>query len=440
MNHYWQKEIETMPRRELEALQLERLKGAVARVWNSAPRQRAKLEAAGVRPEDIRTLDDLRRIPFTVKDDFRDNYPFGLFARPMKEIVRLQGSSGTTGKPTMAGYTRADLDTWANLIARLAAAVGVSDEDIAQISFGYGLFTGGFGLHYGLEKLGATVLPLSSGNTERQLMLMEDFGVTVLIATPSYATYLSETVREKGLRDKLRLRVGLFGGEGCTHEMRRRIEDNLGIIATDNYGMCELTGPGISGECLERNGMHFAEDHFLPEIIDPDTGESLPEGSLGELVVTTLTKEALPVLRYRTRDITRLTYEPCRCGRTHARMDKVTGRSDDMLIIKGVNVFPSQIEGVLMRMEHVSPHYLLLVRREGYMDTLEVQVELNDEALLEKFALLEGLQGRIKERLRSVLGLGAKVTLVGPKTIERFQGKAKRVIDLRNNESATTNR
>lgn len=429
---YWQKDIETMPRPELQALQLKRLQAIVARVWAEAPVQRKKLEAAGVRPEDIRTLHDIRRIPFTVKDDFRDNYPYGLFVKPMKEIVRLQGSSGTTGKPTMAGYTRGDLDTWANLIARLAMAVGVTDEDVAQISFGYGLFTGGFGLHQGLEKLGVTVLPLSAGNTERQLMMMEDMGVTVLIATPSYATYMSEVVREKGIRGRLKLRVGLFGGEGCTAEMRARIEENFGIVATDNYGMCELTGPGVSGECLERSGLHFAEDHFYPEIIDPDTGEVLPEGETGELVLTTLTKEAMPILRYRTRDITRLTTEPCTCGRTHTRMDKVTGRSDDMLIIKGVNVFPSQIEGVLMSMEGVSPHYLLLVRREGYMDTLEVQVELADASLLETFSLLEGLRQAIREKLRSVLGLDTKVTLVGPRTIERFQGKAKRVVDMRN--------
>ncbi len=430
---YWQKDIETMPRHELSDLQLTRLRAVVARIWETAPVQRRKMEQAGVTPEQIRSLDDIRRLPFTVKDDFRDNYPFGLFSVPMKQVVRLQGSSGTTGKPTMAGYTRGDLDTWANLIARLAAAVGVSDEDIAQISFGYGLFTGGFGLHQGLEKLGATVLPMSSGNTEKQLMLMQDFGTTVLIATPSYASYMSELVREAGIRDKLRVRVGLFGGEGCTSEMRARIEENFGIIATDNYGMCELTGPGVSGECLERNGLHFAEDHFFPEIIDPETGEVLPEGEKGELVITTLTKEAMPVLRYRTRDITRLTREPCRCGRTHARMDKVTGRSDDMLIIKGVNVFPSQIESVLMTLEHVSPHYLLFVRHEGYMDTLEVQVELQDASLLETYALLEGQQRSIREKLRSVLGLDTKVTLVGPKTIERFQGKAKRVIDLRKN-------
>ncbi len=428
---FWQKDIETMPRGALRALQLERLRETVARIYKSAPVQRRKLEEAGVTPEKLKSLDDVKHIPFTVKDDFRQNYPFGMFAVPMKQVARLQGSSGTTGKPTMAGYTRNDLDTWANLIARLAAAVGVTDEDIAQVAFGYGLFTGGFGLHQGLEKLGATVLPMSSGNTEKQLMLMEDFGVTVLIATPSYATYLSEVTRQNGTRDRLRLRVGLFGGEGCTAEMRTRIEENFGIIATDNYGMCELTGPGVAGECAERAGLHFAEDHFLPEIIDPDTGEILPEGETGELVISTLTKEAMPILRYRTRDITRITYEPCRCGRTHARMDKVTGRSDDMLIIKGVNVFPSQIESVLMPIGHISPHYLLLVRHEGYFDTLEVQVELTDGSLLESYGRLEALQREIREKMRSVLGLDVKITLVGPGSIERFQGKAKRVVDLR---------
>ncbi len=429
---YWQKDIETMPRAKLKELQLERLKAQLVRIEKQCPVQWGKLKDAGVTPEKFASLDDLQHIPFTRKADFRDSYPFKMFAVPMKEVVRLQGSSGTTGKPTIAGYTRNDLTVWADLIARLATAVGVTDADIAQISFGYGLFTGGFGLHYGLEHLGATVLPLSSGNTDRQLMLMEDFQVSVLIATPSYATYMSEVVAERGIRDKLKLRVGLFGGEGCTAEMRDRIEHNFGIIATDNYGMCELTGPGVAGECLERSGLHFAEDHFLPEIIDPETGELLPEGESGELVITTLSKEALPVLRYRTGDITKLSYEPCRCGRTHVRMDKVTGRSDDMLIIKGVNVFPSQIESVLMTMEHISSHYMLYVRHESFVDTLEVQVELQDAELLESYGLLEGLTRQIKDKLHSVLGLTTKVTLVGPKTIERFQGKARRVVDLRN--------
>lgn len=427
----WQPDIESMPRDEIVKLQNERLKETVAHIWAHAPVQRAKLEAAGLSQSDIQTTDDLVNVPFTIKDDFRDSYPFGLFAVPQKEIVRLQGTSGTTGKPTIAGYTRRDLTTWADLIARLATAVGVTDEDTAQVSFGYGLFTGGFGLHQGMERIGATVLPLSSGNTERQLMMMQDIGTTVLIATPSYALYLSEAAREMAVRDKLKLKVGLFGGEGCTPEMRMQIEENLGIIATNNYGMCELIGPGLSGECQERDGLHIAEDHFFPEIIDPDTGKRLPYGEQGELVVTTLTKEGLPLLRYRTRDITCLYTEPCACGRTHIRMSPTRGRSDDMLIIKGVNVFPSQIESVLIGTEHIGPHYLLLVRREGIVDTLEVQVELINSDVLDSYSELEKIQTIIREKLRSVLGLTVKVTLVGPKTIERFQGKAKRVIDLR---------
>jgi len=427
----WQPEIETLSRAEINELQNERLRETVSHIFKNAPIQRAKLEAASLTPGDIQTTDDLVKVPFTVKNDFRDSYPFGMFAVPQREIVRLQGTSGTTGKPTIAGYTRRDMVTWADLIARLATAVGVTDEDIAQISFGYGLFTGGFGLHQGMERIGVTVLPMSSGNTERQLMMMQDIGTTVLIATPSYALYISEMAHEAGIKDKLKLRVGLFGGEGCTPEMRAKIEENLGITATNNYGMCELIGPGLSGECFERDGLHIAEDHFFPEIIDPDTGKRLPYGQQGELVVTTLTKEGLPLLRYRTRDITCLYTEPCTCGRTHIRMAPTRGRSDDMLIIKGVNVFPSQIESVLIGMPHIGPHYLLLVRREGVSDTLEIKVELTDSSVLEKYSELEKIQQRIKDKLRVILGLNVKVSLVAPKTIERFQGKAKRVVDLR---------
>ncbi|MCL2081010.1 MAG: phenylacetate--CoA ligase [Oscillospiraceae bacterium] len=427
----WQPELETLSRDAVKELQNERLRETAAHIFKNAPVQRAKLEAAGLKPEDIQTTDDLTRVPFTVKDDFRDSYPFGMFAVPGREIVRLQGTSGTTGKPTIAGYTRRDLAMWADLIARLATAVGVTEDDLAQVSFGYGLFTGGFGLHQGMERIGATVLPMSSGNTERQLMMMQDMGTTVLIATPSYALYISELAAEMGVKENLKLRVGLFGGEGCTPEMRVKIEENLGIIATNNYGMCELIGPGLSGECMERDGLHIAEDHFFPEIIDPDTGERLPYGEQGELVVTTLTKEGLPLLRYRTRDITCLYDEPCACGRTHIRMSPTRGRSDDMMIIRGVNVFPSQIESVLIGMKHIGPHYLLLVRREGAADTLEVKVELTDASVLERFSELERIQQRIKDKLRVVLGLNVKVSLVAPKTIERFQGKAKRVVDLR---------
>jgi len=429
---YWQEKLETMDRRSIEKLQTERFVDTFNRVYRNIPFFRARYDESGVTPEQIKTLDDIRRIPFTRKSDFRDNYPFGLFATPLKEVVRLHASSGTTGRPTVVGYNRRDMDTWSDLIARLAAAVGVTDEDVAQIAFGYGLFTGAFGLHQGLEKLGATVIPMSSGNTDKQLMLMEDFGTTVLIATPTYAMYLSEVAAERGLRDRLKVRVGLFGGEGCTAEMRQKIEENFGIIATDNYGMSELMGPGVSFECIERDGLHIAEDHFYAEIINPDTGEVLPAGETGELVITTLTKQTLPVLRYRTGDITRLNYEPCKCGRTHVRMDKVKGRSDDMLIIKGVNVFPSQIESVLMRMESIGPHYQLIVRREGYMDSLQVNVELTDASMLERYSELEALQKKIHDQLRSVLGLDTRINLVEPKTIERFQGKAKRVVDLRN--------
>ncbi len=428
---YWNKEMETMPRDKIRQLQDERIKWTVDRIFSKVPYMREKYDAAGVRPEHIRCAEDLKNIPFMTKDDFRNNYPFGLNAVPVKDIVRVHGSSGTTGKPTIVGYTKNDLDLWSDLVARLAVAVGVSDGDIAQICFGYGLFTGAFGLHQALEKIGALVIPMSSGNTDRQFMIMEDFQTSVLISTPSYAMYMSELADEKGIREKLNLRVGLFGGEGATHEMQSRIEKSLGIIATDNYGMSELIGPGVSGECLERDGLHIAEDHFIAEIIDPDTLEVLPEGETGELVITSLTKEALPIIRYRTRDIARITYEPCKCGRTHARMSKVMGRSDDMLIIKGVNVFPSQIESVLMGMDQVGPHYHLTVRHEGFMDTLEVSVELLDGSLLEKYSELEKLQRLVRERLRSVLGLDTKVTLAEPKSMERFMGKAKRVTDLR---------
>ncbi len=424
--------METMPREELRKLQLERLQNTVSRVYDNVPYERAKFDAAGVSPADIKSLDDLRRLPFTTKDDLRENYPCDLFAVPRRDVVRIHASSGTTGKPTVVGYTRHDMDVWSELIARLAVAAGVVPEDTAQISFGYGLFTGAFGLHQGLERIGVAVIPMSSGNSEKQLMIMQDFEPTVLVATPSYAIYLGEMVRKAGIRDKLKLRIGLFGGEGCTEGMRRKIEEDLGIFATDNYGMSELIGPGVSGECSHRCGLHVAEDHFFAEIIDPETCETLPYGEVGELVITSLTKEALPIIRYRTRDIASLNPEPCACGRTHVRMSRVTGRSDDMLIIKGVNVFPSQIESVLMEITEIGPHYQLVLRREGFLDTLEVNVELIDGSVLEQYSKLIGIQEGIRKRLHSVLGLDTKVNLVEPDTIERSQGKAKRVIDLRN--------
>lgn len=428
-----------MRRADIEALQLQKLKKMVDYCYNNIPFYHERLQEAGVTGDKIKTLSDIQYIPFTTKDDIRDNYPFGMMACPMKNIVRIHASSGTTGKPTVGVYTKKDIDTWAELIARIGAASGVTDEDIIQIAFGYGLFTGALGLHYGLEKLGATVIPASSGNSEKQLMMMRDFGVTGLVATPSYAIYLSELVREGEYPlSAYKLRHGILGSEGCTAEMRERIERNFGIRVTDNYGMTELGGPGVSGECECRCGLHFAEDAFLPEIIDPDTLERKAPGEAGELVVTTLLREGFPVLRYRTKDITRINYEPCACGRTHARMDKVMGRTDDMLIIKGVNVFPSQIESVLVGTKGISdrigPHYQLVVRRKNYMDNLEVKVELIDASLLSSFRELEVLQRAIHDRLKSVLGLETKVTLAEPKSLERFQGKAKRVLDLRNME------
>ncbi len=432
---FYQKEIETMDRRSLEALQLERLRRMVDYCYENVPFYHDRLQKAGVTGSKIKSLSDLQYIPFTTKEDIRDNYPFGMLAQPLKKIVRIHASSGTTGKPTVGAYTQGDLDLWADHVARVAMAAGATADDIFQISFGYGLFTGALGLHYGLERIGATVIPASSGNTEKQLMMFRDFGVTGLVATPSYAVYLGEMVRESGYPpEAYRLRIGLLGSEGCTEGMRERIERNLGLFVTDNYGMTELGGPGVAGECEYRCGLHFAEDAFLPEIIDNETLEPKNPGESGELVVTTLLREGMPVLRYRTKDITRLNYEPCRCGRTHARMEKVMGRTDDMLIIKGVNVFPSQIESVLVGTEKVGPHYQLVVRRRHYMDQLEVKVELVSAELLESFGELEALQRRIHDRLKSVLGLEAKVTLVEPKSLERFQGKAKRVLDLRSED------
>ena len=430
---FYQKDVETMRRADIEALQLQKLKKMVDYCYNNIPFYHERLQAAGVTGDKIKTLSDIQYIPFTTKDDIRDNYPFGMMACPMKDVVRIHASSGTTGKPTVGVYTQKDIDTWAELIARIGAASGVTNEDIIQISFGYGLFTGALGLHYGLERLGATVIPASSGNTQKQLMMFRDFGVTGLLATPSYALYLGEMVKESPYPSSAyKLRIGLLGSEGCTEEMRTQIEKNLHMFVTDNYGMTELGGPGVSGECELRCGLHFAEDHFLPEIIDQDTLEHKAPGEVGELVVTTLSREGMPVLRYRTKDITRINYEPCACGRTHARMDKVMGRTDDMLIIKGVNVFPSQIESVLVGMEHVGPHYQLIVRKKNFLDTLEVKVELNNGELLQSYGELEAVQHKIHDRLKSVLGLETKVTLAEPKSLERFQGKAKRILDLRN--------
>ncbi|MEG1845894.1 MAG: phenylacetate--CoA ligase [Oscillospiraceae bacterium] len=430
---FFQKNIETMSRKAIEELQLERLKKTVDYCYKNVPFYTKRLDEAGVTADKIKSLSDIKYIPPTTKADLRDNYPFGLFAVPMKEIVRIHASSGTTGKPTVVGYTKNDLDMWSDCVARICAAAGATDEDVVQISFGYGMFTGALGLHYGLEKLGCAVVPNSSGNTEKALMYMRDFKTTALVATPSYALYMAETAKELSYpMSDYNLRLGLFGSEGCTPEMRTQIENGWDIIATDNYGMSELMGPGVSGECTHRCGLHINEDYFLPEIVDPNTLEALDEGETGELLITTLTKEGIPLLRYRTRDISKLNYEPCKCGRTFARMDKIKGRSDDMLKIRGVNVFPSQIESVLVGMEKVSPHYQLIVRREGYADTLEVQVELSDNSLLESFGKIQDLQTNIKKEIQTVLGIQCKVSIVEPKTIERFVGKAKRVVDLRN--------
>ncbi|MDD2458225.1 MAG: phenylacetate--CoA ligase [Eubacteriales bacterium] len=423
---------ETMNRSEMAALQLTRLQETVSRVYERVAFYRDRMDAIGLKPSDIKSLKDIEKIPFTVKNDLRDHYPTGMFAEDTRAIVRYHASSGTTGKPIIVGYTRNDMAVWTDCCARLAAAAGVTADDVCQVAFGYGMFTGGFGLHYGLEHLGAAVIPHSSGNSERQLMFMQDLGTTVLIATPSYALHLSEIMAEQGIApEDLKLRVGLFGGEGHTPEMRRLIEMRLGITDTQNYGLTEITGPGVSYECLAFEGMHINEDHFYPEIIDPVTGETLPEGEEGELVLTTLTKEGIPMLRYRTKDITRLNYEPCSCGRTLVRMDLVRGRSDDMMVIRGVNVFPSQIEAVLMTIHGIGPHYQIIVTTEHFMDQIEVQVELVDASRLESYRELEDLTHEIRHKIRTVLQIDVRVKLLSPQTLERTAGKAKRVIDLR---------
>ncbi|MHB9025191.1 MAG: phenylacetate--CoA ligase family protein [Armatimonadota bacterium] len=422
---------ECMDRSELQALQLRRMKDVIARVYNHVPMYRNHCKEQGVTPLDLQTLADLRHFPFTVKNDYRENYPFGLFAVPMEEVVRIHSSSGTTGKPTVVGYTQNDVNLWAEVMARTMGCAGITRKDILQVCYGYGLFTGGLGVHYGAERLGATVIPISGGNTKRQVMVMEDFGSTALASTPSYALYMAEVAEEMGVSDKLKLRVGIFGAEPWSEAMRHDLERNLNLMAIDIYGMCELIGPGVSSECECQQGLHIFEDHFYPEIIDPDTEEVLPPGSRGELVVTTVTKEAAPVIRYRTRDITSLNYERCACGRTMVRMDRVTGRSDDMLIIRGVNVFPSQLEDVLVNIEGTAPHYQLHVTREGTLDELELWVEVTEAVLKDEIRALETLARRITGEIQSALNVNCRVKLVEPKTIERSEGKAKRVIDHR---------
>lgn len=429
----YDEEFETLPREALEALQLKRLQAVVQRVYATVPFYKKQFDEIKFRPEQIKSLDDLRRIPFTVKDDLRDNYPFHMFAVPMSSVVRIHASSGTTGKPTVVGYTARDISLWADLMARTLMAAGATRSDIVHNAYGYGLFTGGLGVHYGSERLGASVIPVSGGNTKRQIMLLQDFGPTVLTCTPSYALYLAEAAEEMGVDiSKLRLRVGIFGAEPWSERMRDEIERKMGIDALDIYGLSEVIGPGVAIECIEaKKGLHIFEDHFLPEIIDPETGENLPWGEEGELVITTMTKEAFPIIRYRTRDITKIYPEPCRCGRTLVRMGRVTGRSDDMLIIRGVNVFPSQIESVLMNIKEVAPHYMLIVDRDGQLDTLEVQVEVNENVFHDEVKILQILQGRIQKEIRETLGVTCKVRLVEPHTIQRSQGKAQRVVDNR---------
>jgi len=417
----------------LRALQSQRLRESVARVYETVPHYRAKLDAAGVKPADIRGLEDIGRLPFTTKDDLRETYPFGLFAAPMEEVVRLHASSGTTGKSTVVGYTRGDVRMWAEVIARTLAAGGTHRGDAVQNSYGYGLFTGGLGLHYGAELIGASVIPTSGGQTRRQVQIMQDFGSTVLCCTPSYALVIAEAGREMGVDfGKLPLRVGFLGAEPWSQTMRLEIEAAAGIDALDIYGLSEIIGPGVSFECLHKAGLHVNEDHFYPEVINPDTGEPVAEGELGELVFTAFTKEALPLLRYRTRDLSVLIPGPCQCGRTLRRMEHVTGRSDDMLIIRGVNVFPSQIEEVLVGIEGTTPNYLLVVdRKPRQMDELEVQVEVSAETFSDEMAKLEALTARIRREIESVLGLTVSVRLVEPKMLARSEGKARRVMDRR---------
>lgn len=429
----WDPRHETIDRELLEGLQLTRLREMLARVYERVPFYREALDEAGFAPGAVASLDDLGRLPFTEKSDFRDHYPYGLFAVPLEEVVEIHSSSGTTGKAVVGGYTTADLDTWAELVCRLAVAAGAHAGDVAQVAFGYGMFTGGFGLHYGLQRAGVTVVPISAGNTARQITVMQDFGTTIIIATPSYALYMGEVIQKRQVDPgSLRLRLGMFGAEACSEEMRAQIEARLPIVATDNYGLTELTGPGVAGECECRSGMHISEDHFIAECLDPVTGAPVPDGEVGELVVTAMTRACSPVLRYRTRDLTTLTREPCACGRTTARIGKVVGRTDDMFIISGVNVFPSHVESVLFQIEGVEPFYqIVLGRSPSGLDTFEVHVEVTDGLFDGWMDDLRAFERRVTEKLRSALLVRPKVKLVEPGSLERSEGKARRVIDNR---------
>lgn len=425
--------IEQMSRDEMTALQTERLVKSVAYAYERVPLYKERFDEIGLKPGDIKELSDITNLPFTVKTDLRDNYPYGLLAVPMSDIVRVHASSGTSGKPTVVAYTKDDLDMWSDCMARLIVAAGGNKDDVVQISFGYGLFTGALGLHQGFEKIGAAVVPASSGNTERQVMLLKDLGVTALVATPSYGLYIAEVMDKLGIsKDEMKLRIGLFGSEASSPEMHAELQERLGLIPTDNYGLSEIIGPGVSGECLSKCGMHINEDHFYPEIVDPNTLKPVADGEWGELVLTTLTKQGMPMIRYRTKDITRLMRERCECGRTLVRMDKIQGRSDDMLKIRGVNVFPSQIEGVLLNIPELGGgNYEITVTRDGHMDKLEIRVELRDTSLIDDFSALERLVGKIRHNLRTVLQIDAVVKLCEPLSLKRYEGKAKRVIDLR---------
>ncbi len=429
---YWQPEIETMPREELRKHQSEKLVWQVKRMYEKVPVFRKRMEEKGLTPDDIHGVEDMHKLPFSTKQDLRDYYPFELFAEPLKDIRRIHASSGTTGKQIIVGYTDNDLDMWADCFARQLVATGADENSVVQVSYGLGLFTGGFGAHDGTLRIGALAIPMSSGNTQRQIQMMIDLGATVLCCTPSYAMYLGETIEEMGLKDKLKLKAGIFGAEPWTEEMRHQIEAKLGLKAHDIYGLSEIMGPGVSYECGEQAGMHVCEDHFIPEIIDPDTGEVLPEGTYGELVFTTITKEGIPLIRYRTRDICSLNYQPCACGRTHVRMNKPQGRTDDMLIIRGVNVFPSQIEEVLLKVGgDITPNYQIVVDRVNNTDTFTVNVEMSEHLFHDDVMSIEKVEKNITEQLRSMLGIGPKVHLVNPKSITRSEGKAKRVIDNR---------
>jgi phenylacetate-CoA ligase len=429
----YNEEFETMPREALEAIQLRRLQSVAARVYNTVPFYKKRFDEAGVKPDSIRTLDDLRKLPFTYKDNLRDNYPFGMFTVPMDNVVRIHASSGTTGKPTVVGYTARDIQTWSELMARTLMAGGATKGDMIHNAYGYGLFTGGLGFHYGAEKLGASVIPISGGNTKRQVMIMKDFAPTILACTPSYALLIAEVAEEMGVDFReLHFKAGIFGAEPWSEKMRGEIEKKLNLKAMDIYGLSEIIGPGVSVECIEaQNGLHIFEDHFIPEIIDPDSEEVLPYNTPGELVFTTITKEAFPVIRYRTRDISILYPEPCRCGRTMVRMGRVRGRSDDMLIIRGVNVFPSQIESVIMEFDGIEPHYQLVVEREGRLDTLSVMVEVNERIFSDEVKNLQAMERSLEKNIKELLGVAAKVRLVEPKSIQRTEGKAVRVIDKR---------